>query len=80
MSDNSDPAYPCGEMAGYPAYSGMSLRDYFAGQALSSLGLKSDGCYSTHGRKHKEPEKDAEWIATAAYRYADVMLAERKKS
>ena len=46
---------------------GMSLRDYFAGQALAGLA-------GPHGDGFSLPEEDfAEW----AYRYADAMLAAR---
>jgi hypothetical protein len=46
---------------------GMSLRDYFAGQALQGQ-LADFNC-------GKEPEYIAHW----SYRYADAMLAEREK-
>ena len=47
-------------------YPGMSLRDWFAGQALPGLiGLDSDA--------------DDKGIAHDAYLYADAMLAERAK-
>jgi len=45
----------------------MTLRDYFAGQALAGL--------LAHGRAFAE----AEGYATLAYKYGDVMLAEREK-
>lgn len=46
----------------------MSLRDWFAGQALmGSLG---------HIGPHEGPENEAR----RAYRYADAMLAERSKA
>lgn len=43
---------------------GMSLRDYFAGQALIALINKNDIC-------------SAEMIAENAYVYADYMMTER---
>jgi phage gp46-like protein len=46
---------------------GMTLRDYFAGQALA--GRLADG---TDKMKHR--------VAEDAYAYADAMLAERTKS
>lgn len=55
----------------------IQLRDHFAGSALQGMDLKDDGSYSPNGRKRKEPETDAAWVATAAYRYADAMLRER---
>ncbi len=75
------PAFPCPalthreEIAGgrarirvtHRAVQGMTLRDYFAGQALG--GLSAD------------PKFDADDIRTAelAYRYADAMLKVREK-
>ncbi len=47
-------------------YRGMSLRDWFAGQALSALVRYDDGCFIPS-------------YATDAYRIADAMLAERAK-
>lgn len=67
------PAYPCtfSEGAGSLAftetiYSGMTLRDWFAGQALAGITQDSD-CF---------------WPGAAplAYQYADAMLALRKNN
>lgn len=49
-------------------FPGMTLRDYFAGQALIGLAMLG-------GQEHRTPEEDA----TLAYRHADAMLAERLK-
>lgn len=51
---------------------GMSLRDYFAAKAMSSICISHDecGCLTEHGY---------DWIAREAYRVADAMLAEREK-
>ncbi|MDQ7996110.1 MAG: hypothetical protein AAGC76_09675 [Luteibacter sp.] len=57
---------------------GMSLRDYFAAKALSSMQLNSDFRYSDVDRQRGFPEREAEWAATAAYRYADAMVAARE--
>lgn len=53
-------------------YVGMSLRDWFAGQALSGLcsATTSDGAWQV----------DAGSTAKFAYEIADMMLAEREKS
>jgi len=45
---------------------GMTLRDYFAGQALIGL-------------VHSFPDKTMKFIAETAYTFADIMLEERKK-
>ena len=47
---------------------GMSLRDYFAGQALAGL-LAAD----------TQERHDEEWMAVSAYSISDAMLAERAK-
>jgi hypothetical protein len=53
---------------------GMTLRDYFAGQALAGLSTKSVSL---------PPDRDEAWldaeIARSAFDYADAMLAERAK-
>lgn len=69
MSDKPNdggPAFPCTDAKGFVS-EGMSLRDYFAGQALQGqLAERNSG---------KEPKYIAMW----SYRYADAMLAERDK-
>ena len=68
----SDPAFPQSDPVDdkyHPSYGkdrGMTLRDYFAAQAM--LGYMND-CYELD---HKER-------ATAAYEQADAMLMERQK-
>ncbi|WP_028752718.1 hypothetical protein [Rhizobium leucaenae] len=56
---------------GNSAY-GMSLRDYFAGQALS--GQLSFSPHDSFDKYHQPDE-----VAAACYRFADAMLAARKK-
>ncbi len=62
MTDTSPPAFP--HQVDY--FPGMTLRDWFAGQALS--GLASSGEWDSHAD-----------IAGLAYGLADAMLAERAK-
>lgn len=50
---------------------GMSLRDWFAGQALA-------GMFSATGAR--VADTDPAWLATCAYNQADAMLAEREKT
>ena len=54
---------------GVPRYSGMSLRDYFAGQAMGALILRPEIEGMIHG---------AEDRARRAYLYADAMLKARE--
>ena len=69
MSDKPNdggPAFPCTDAKGFTS-EGMSLRDYFAGQALAGL----IACPNTSG--------DEKAFACNAYKFADAMLAEREK-
>jgi hypothetical protein len=62
------PAFPhCVEdgAGGYEQFTGMSLRDHFAGQALAGALVRRSG------------RDKAEWIATDCYNIADAMLAHR---
>ncbi len=48
-----------------PGWYGMTLRDWFAGQALVSMGVEyTDECHAS--------------VAECAYRYADAMLKARE--
>jgi hypothetical protein len=58
-------------------YSGMTLRDYFAGQAL--VGLLSGDIESLHLEAKASGEPSIRKFVTAvSYTYADAMLAERE--
>lgn len=71
MNENGEPAYPCRlkihpeAMQSYD-YPGMTLRDYFAGQAL--VGLMADPNNTSSNKKNAE----------IAYEIAVAMLAERE--
>ena len=74
---NGGPAFPFTIITGQSRHSGMSLRDYFAGQALAGL-LGSDAeVDETDYQAHDNPQ---DFYASLAYEYADSMLVERKKS
>jgi hypothetical protein len=61
-------AFPIAIPAGCEGYEdGMTLRDYFAGQALQGLIARSSGIRVA----------DADVMAETAYRYADAMLEAR---
>lgn len=72
---DDEPAFPTSEVIFNPenlddepvAYPGMSLRDYFAGQALAGCASIESGWESL----------DA--VAEAAYALADAMMRERAK-
>lgn len=76
MRDNGGPAFPhsyqwTNERKNYIEQDyadGMTLRDYFAGQALANLNLQA------HVAKPA-----AEYMAKSAYEIADAMLRERAK-
>lgn len=69
MGDKKDggPAFPA---MGNTTYSGMSLRDWFAGQALTGLAPKFHGQLSLD-------DNHAKWISVFAYAIADAMLSAR---
>lgn len=72
--ETGGPAFPRSESLQHSQHitGGMTLRDWFAGQAASGICSSRDeaGVLLEHGY---------EWIATEAYRVADAMLKERNK-
>lgn len=62
------PAFPVSTITGWTEY-GMTLRDWFAGQALAGM-FRHDGWLNTRDGDEKE-------AAYRAYRIADSMLAAR---
>jgi hypothetical protein len=62
----------------YDGQGGMSLRDWFAGQALSGIFANPDISASA-ARLSVTTESFREDCARAAYASADAMLAERQK-
>ncbi len=78
----SEPAFPTDNVSSYtpegkkrPFSPGMSLRDYFAGQALAGMmAMPSDPCSGNFHNNCGEPFIGA---AEYAYRMADAMLKAR---
>lgn len=58
---------------------GMTMRAYIATAALSNMEMKHDGRYNNADRSSGFPELEAKWLATAAVRYADALIAELGK-
>jgi hypothetical protein len=70
MAEDGGPAFPVKTPAEMLSSPGMSLRDYFAAQALVKLlTLES----------FAQGESSIRIDAARCYRFADAMLAERKK-
>ena len=67
QTNDGGPAFPCDSMKQFPTQEGMSLRDWFAGQALASM--DTDGFTLAL----------IEAVVRRAYVIADAMLAERAK-
>lgn len=72
MSQTNDggPAFPCTDAKGFVSH-GMSLRDYFAGQALAGI-MANAKLVGVLAESKQDP-------ASCAYEMADYMLAERQK-
>ena len=68
MKPNGGPAFPV-PIDQYPEFSGMTLRDYFAGQVLAGM----DADFSSSGLSWFEQHG-----AAGIYRIADAMIAARE--
>lgn len=64
--DNGCPAFPTSYQHNQQTIEGMTLRDWFAGQALS-------------GMLARQPGTHIEIFAGTAYEYADAMISERDR-
>lgn len=71
--DHGGPAFPA-NMLPNVTYKGMSLRDYFAGQALAGIVANPDPVEAD------DFMEAARVLAESSYQYADAMLAARSKS
>jgi hypothetical protein len=69
--DDGGPAFPAPAYAANITDKGMTLRDYFAGQALAGICAPLYDDESPTIWKHRE-------FAKGAYMFADAMLAARK--
>lgn len=67
MASNGGPAFPFPHTSNLQP--GMSLRDYFAGQAM--IGLMTN---------HEALKKGTDWVVAHAFIAADAMLAARKET
>jgi hypothetical protein len=78
--DDGGPAFPRpdwnGSWIGPDSFSGMTLRDWFAGQAMLPAFLLALEAVKANPRGAKFDETD---LAEGAYKFADAMLAERSK-
>jgi len=67
-SKDGGPAYPIPNLESDADFNGMSLRDWFAGQALPAMVAKAKGPTATKNSAHK------------AYAIADEMIKARKEN
>ena len=72
---SNEPAFPVQDCAAFQ-YSGMTLRDYFAGQALAQAMRWAFTHPDAPQRADFLPE---EWAAKIAYAHADALLIERER-
>lgn len=72
--DDGGNAFPIPGLQNDESFNGMSLRDYFAGQALQGFlsGLLADG-------QAKFGDSSRSEVAAQSYQMADAMLAARKE-
>jgi hypothetical protein len=77
MSIENPPAFPMGDPT-HGGYDGMTLRDYFAGQALAGMGPWMPP--ADHGPFNWDSREDVCALKSRwAYAQADAMLAARQK-
>lgn len=76
--DDGGPAFPLQGIGSAFAhgYAGMTLRDWFAGQAMAGWLAASP---KVNGNNINGTKDNAEKLTEAAYIYADAMLEARKK-
>jgi len=78
MSNNTGgPAFPVPGLAGNSDYDGMTLRDYFAAEALNTILGQYDFTFFEDDKSEKEGETFALIVAKNAYSMADAMLKAR---
>ena len=76
MKPENPPAFPTdGRIQHGTAYDGMSLRDWFAGQALGNICAAPDAIARANWTEN--PER---FVADWSYRLADAMLAARQET
>lgn len=75
MSDHREPAFPQHDVGGETSWPGMTLRDWFAGQALQGLAVKME---ESREEAINNGETDAAWEAKLSYEIADAMLRARE--
>ena len=73
IGHNGGPAFPHTATPNSNPHPGMSLRDYFAGQALAAMMQRICENANSVGELTARPQILSEW----AYRYADAMIAAR---
>lgn len=78
MTDTEKAAPRDQQYDGGPAFRGMLLRDYFAGQAINQVLAFADETNKRRGIASPIPF-DIERIARSCYEVADAMIAEREK-
>jgi hypothetical protein len=87
-TNDGGPAFPAPAYAANITDKGMTLRDYFAGQALAGFvgewekEIRLEGTDDICDAKRRESERDIWFKQTAftCFAYADAMLAARKEA
>lgn len=73
------PAFPTGLTAGHYSQEGMTLRDWFAGQALASIAHENPNLPDDNASRHDWPSPAELAMRRAVWSYlqADAMIAAR---
>ena len=79
--NDGGPAFPRTDSTYSQAQSGMTLRDWFAGQALAGTVFRwgEVTTYLKHAGAMHDAKSVRQFMAGAAYAQADAMIAERNK-
>jgi len=77
--DDGDQAFPTDKDTWDSGFGGMSLRDYYAGQAMQGI-LSSPSKFILNGKTISGDDHAENPISTAAYGIADAMISRKRET
>lgn len=78
-TNDGGPAFPHPGV-GHASFPGMTLRDYFAGQALAGMAGSQESCGAAIKMAKAEGKRPMQVAALVAYEFADTMLKARDET